>query len=122
MSGRLMSAMLLLMVGIMHPLWKFRGRLRIKLSEASIYRRLLDIVRIVAFGTYPPSLLATGCPHTCPLAVYAISPVAVDLAVALSTKFLWLVKADFIAAVVYQFVPVCPAVAIKAPYSAPAML
>ena len=104
--------MFLLMIGIMHPLREFRGRLWIKLSKTSVHRCLLNIVRIVAFGTYPPSLLATGSPHTGSLTMDTISPVTVYLAVTLSAKLLRLVKADFVIAVINQFISVRPAMAI----------
>ena len=120
-AGRLMSAMLLLMIGVMHSLGKLWGRLRIKLSKPPVYRCLLNIVRIVAFCAYPPSLLAACYPHTCPLAVYAVSPVAVDLPVALSTELLGLIKADLIVHMVIEFVTVCTAMTLKTPYSAPAV-
>ena len=112
MPARLMSAMFLLMICISHPLRQLRCRLRIKLSEASVYRSLLHIMWVVTFGTYPPSLLAAGCPHPYPLTVDPVSPVTVDLAVTLSAELLWLVKADFIITVVDQFISVCPAMAI----------
>ncbi len=83
-SGFMLLAVLTFMVRIGHALWKDRGWFRMKLGEAGFSVALLHIVRIVALGTNPPAFLSAFLPQTYALAVNAIAPVTIDLAMALT--------------------------------------
>ena len=104
-------------VGVVHTLWKFRGRLRSKRLEGR-----LNVVRIMAFGTYKPAFLLTLIPIAYTLAVYAVTPVAKNLPMTLSAKLLRLIKGYLRSTMVYEFIPVGTAMTIQAPYSTLAVL
>ncbi len=77
---------------------------------------------IVALGASPPSFFTSRFPHADSLAVYAVTPVSVNLAMTFTTKLLRLVEADFISEVIDELVSLFSAVATQTPDCATAML
>ncbi len=70
---------------------------------------------IVTLGADPPPFLTTLGPHTDALSVDTVAPAAIDLPVAFTAKFLWLVEADLVAVMVDQFRAIGGVVTIEAP-------
>jgi len=72
-------------------------------------------VRIVAFGTNEPALLAGCGPLANSLAVNAVAPAAIDLPMALAAELLRLIEIDQVAGVIDEFVTCLGIVTIQAP-------
>ena len=88
---------------------------RLKLSKPPIPGALLNIMRVMAFGANEPALLAIARPFADALAVNALTPLPVNIAMALAAQFLRLIEADRLAEVVNQLVARGGMMAIQAP-------
>src|ERR1035437_7214940 len=93
-----------LVIGALQTLGQLGRRLGRELGEPAVSCALLNVMRIMAFGAYEPALLAVARPFTDALAVNAVTPVSVDLAMALAAQLLRLVEADRLAEVVDQLI------------------
>jgi hypothetical protein len=69
-------------------------------------------MRIMAFGAYPPSLLAACSPRSYTFPVHTSAPVNISIAVATAAQFLWLVEANQVSLAINQIVALRRAVAI----------
>jgi hypothetical protein len=77
----------------------------------------LNSMRIMAFGAYPPSLLAARSPGSYAFPVYASPPVNISIAMATAAQFLRLVKTYRIPLTIKQMVAARCAVTIETPQS-----
>ncbi len=91
------------------------------LGKSAVAAALLDVMRIMAFGTDEPAFLAGAGPFADALAMDAVAPIAKDIAVAFATQYLRLIVTDRIAEVVDQLVTLGAIVAVKAPNAASPM-
>ena len=102
-----------LVVSVLHASWQFRGSFRLKRTERRLY-----VVRVMALCAYPPAFLGALFPITCAFTVYAVTPIAKYLAMALSAELLGLVKGYLCSAMVDKLITVGTAMAVQTPYRA----
>ncbi len=116
------TSVMTLMISIVHTLGQDGSGFRMQLGKTTISAALLHIVWVVTFGTDKPAFFAIGGPLAYAFTVHTATPVPIGGAVAFAAEFLRLVKADFIAKIVDQFIARLIVVAIQAPQSTPAVL
>src|SRR5512141_232286 len=90
-----------LVIGAFQTLGQLRRAFRLELGESAPPGALLNVMRIMAFGAHEPALLAVARPFTGALAVDAVTPVPVDVAMAFAAQLLRLIEADRPAEIVY---------------------
>ena len=76
----------------------------------------------MTFSAYPPSLLTALCPHTYSLSMYAVPPPAIDISMALTAEFLWLIETYLLAQMGYEGITVRWIMTIQAPHHASSVL
>ena len=111
-----------LMIGVIHALGQYWCRFRWQLGEAAIAQALLHIMRIMALGADKPAFLAGAGPFTDALAMDALAPVPVDLAVTLTAQLLRLIEIEQLIVVANKLVAGLGAMTIETPDGAPTVL
>lgn len=110
------------MIGVIHALGQFRGRLWWNFRKATIALALLHIMRVMAFGTDKPALFTRTGPFTDTLAMDTIAPVPVYLAMTLAAQLLRLIKIEQLIVVADKLVTCLGTMTIETPDAAPTVL
>src|SRR3970040_2144190 len=85
---------LALVIGARQALRQHGRALGLEWGKPVVPGARLNVMRIMAFGTHEPALLAVARPFADALAVDAVTPVPVDRAMALAAQLLRLIEAD----------------------------
>ena len=98
-----------------HAFRKYGRPFRLMLGKSAVAAALLDVMRIMAFGTDEPAFLAGAGPFAYALAMDTVAPIAKNIAVAFAAQDLRLIVTDRIAEVIDQLVALGAIVTIKTP-------